>query len=305
LLIPLPPRLRFALCLVRQFAMRKFPRVLRRPAVVGPEIFVYADACTRGDWSSRAGGWGFIIMVIDRSRAKPSTRAWFAQAPFAAAWESCPDINPREFANLCFAAITAMRFPGSRIILYTDSEVAAGWFNSQTTSSLEIDLAMAQIRRWAEERGCELLAIHIPGETMPADKISRRPFGPHETPVFPRDPPVVPPQLLETPAIGSVQWAPQCAAEAAILEDHMVETPAFASLAPVTGVPFWSSPPQGLPAWSVLGAPCLRRCDNGHPTGIPVQTVSARALVSQDARSSWVSNTHGPASQLSTRAAAT
>ena len=52
-------------------------------------------------------------------------------------------INLREFANLCFAAVVAMRFPGSRIVIFSDSEVAVGWFNGSTTSSLFVDLAMA------------------------------------------------------------------------------------------------------------------------------------------------------------------
>ena len=48
--------------------------------------------------------------------------------------------------------------------------------------------------------------------------------------------------------MGAVQWAPQCAAEALALEDHMVETPVFADVVPVAFVPYPQSPTSRLSA---------------------------------------------------------
>jgi len=195
LAILIKARLRQSLCIIRTMATRQFARVLRRPMMEAVPIYIYGDACTVGEWETPYGGWGFIVTRGEN----PGRRGWFAQMPFCQAWQASTDINLREFANLCFAAVVGMRFAGRRIVIYSDSEVAIAWFMGTTTASVSVDCAMAQIRIWAEQRHCEIIVIHIAGEVMPADRISRRPFGPSEVPEFPATPPVHPPRRLNKP----------------------------------------------------------------------------------------------------------
>ena len=158
---------------------------------------VYADACTRGDWPGKGGGWGLAVQL---RFADGTRREVFARAPWSPAWQGA-DNNLREYAATTYGIVVALRLVCGTIVALTDNNCSKARYFGRTSKRILVGSVLRHVVRWAEDRAMVAYVAHMKGTKMPADGISR---GPQVVgPILPPEPPWWPADHPTMPAIGA------------------------------------------------------------------------------------------------------
>ncbi len=122
-------------------------------------IYIYSDACTRGEWPEGKGGYGFVIDI----QSGNSRLLLYAQAPWQNEGEN-PDINILEFYGYYFAFLVGQRLSHARIHIYGDNTQGIDWINGIGDPPRCVVRALCTMRFIAETRHLEVGGMHHPGE---------------------------------------------------------------------------------------------------------------------------------------------
>lgn len=134
--------------------METFPG--RRILCNRPVHTVFMDACDSGSGFMYNGDWGYVNWAIDLPEL------------------SNAHINTKETISAIFAVRRwAVNFENSKVVFVTDSVTARANISKGTSCTPDVMPWLRELHYFATVYNFDIVSVHIPGEYMPADDLSR------------------------------------------------------------------------------------------------------------------------------------